>query len=70
MITQQLRARIFRAMPIGKPVTANDVLHRMREVPPGVGLSDVKGNLIVMAKLGGAVHRDRLKGATIYTRSD
>lgn len=69
-LSQQLRGSIFRAMPIGRPVTASDVLHRLDEAPRGVGLPDVTNNLAFMARIGGAVQRAGGDRPAIYMRTE
>lgn len=69
-VPQKLRARIFSTMPVGRPVTANDVFNLMSNLPRGVNVRDIKNNLAVMARLGGAVERATQCRITIYTRSE
>lgn len=69
-LTRQLRCLIFRAMPVGRPVTASDLMYRLDEMPRGVGLHDIRNNLAFMARLGGAVHRSSGRDPAIYVRTE
>jgi len=66
--------RIFDAMPVGRPVTARDMIHRFTP-PPGWTVKDIAGALCKFAKLGQVAidfepNMGGWAGVNTYTRTD
>ena len=66
--------RIFDAMPVGRPVTARDMVNRTN-MPPGWTVKDIAAALCKFAKLGQvSIHSEPITdgwaNANTYTRTD